>query len=116
IHPPSCEGQNEGAVQQGIGMALMEETYYDKNGLVTNGNFTDYKIPGPCDMPKFQNILVEDPDPIGPYGAKSAGEGALANPPGAVLNAIRNAIGIMIPDAPATPEKILKAIKEQGIK
>jgi len=67
-------------------------------------------------MPKWTNILVEDPDPIGPYGAKSAGEGALANPPGAVLNAIHNAIGIMMTEAPATPEKILKAIREQGIK
>ena len=116
IHPPSCEGQNEGAVQQGIGHALMEEIYYDKNGLCLNSNFTDYKMPGPCDMPKFKNILVEEPDPFGPYGAKSAGEGALANPPGAVLNAIRNAIGVMSLDVPATPEKILKAIKEKGIK
>jgi len=116
IHPPSCEGQNEGALQQGIGMALMEEIYYDKNGLALNSSFTDYKMPGPADMPKFTNILVEDPDPIGPYGAKSAGEGALANPPGAVLNAIHNAIGIMMTEAPATPEKILKAIKEKGIK
>ena len=116
IHPPSCEGQNEGAMQQGIGMALMEETYYDKNGLCLNSNFTDYKMPGPSDMPKCKVILVEEPDPIGPYGAKSVGEGGLANPPGAVLNAIRNAIGIQITDVPATPEKILKAIKEQGIK
>ncbi|HPJ96625.1 MAG TPA: molybdopterin-dependent oxidoreductase, partial [Syntrophales bacterium] len=109
-------GQNEGAFQQGMGMALTEETYYDKNGLCLNSNFTDYKMPGPADMPKFTNILVEEPDPIGPYGAKSAGEGALANPPGAVLNAIRNAIGVMIADAPATPEKILKAIREKGVK
>jgi xanthine dehydrogenase molybdenum-binding subunit len=97
-------------------MALMEETYYDKNGLCLNSNFTDYKMPGPSDMPKCKVILVEEPDPIGPYGAKSVGEGGLANPPGAVLNAIRNAIGIQITDVPATPEKILKAIKEQGIK
>jgi xanthine dehydrogenase molybdenum-binding subunit len=116
IHPPSCEGQNEGAMQQGIGMALMEEIYYDKNGLCLNSSFTDYKTPGPSDMPKCKVILVEEPDPLGPYGAKSCGEGGLANPPGAVLNAIRNAIGIQITDVPATPEKILKAIKEQGIK
>jgi len=116
IHPPSCEGQNEGAMQQGIGMALMEEMYYDKNGLCLNSSFTDYKTPGPKDMPKCKVILVEEPDPLGPYGAKSCGEGGLANPPGAVLNAIRNAIGIQITDVPATPEKILKAIKEQGIK
>jgi len=116
IHPPSCEGQLEGGIQQGLGMALKEETYYDKNGLCTNGNFTDYKMFGPKDMPQCKIILVEEPDPIGPYGAKSVGEAGLVTPTGAAANAIFNAIGIMFTDAPITPEKILKAIKEQGIK
>jgi len=116
IHPPSCEGQLEGGIQTGLGMALKEETYYDKNGLCTNGNFTDYKMFGPKDMPKTKVILVEEPDPIGPYGAKSVGEAGLVTPTGAAANAVFNAIGIMFTEAPITPEKVLKAIKEKGIK
>ena len=116
VHPPSCEGQLEGGIQQGLGMALTEETYYDKNGLCLNSNFTDYKMFGPKDMPKCKVILVEEPDPIGPYGAKSVGEAGLVTPTGAAANAIFNAIGIMFTEAPITPEKILKAIKEKGVR
>jgi xanthine dehydrogenase molybdenum-binding subunit len=116
IHPPSVEGQLEGGLHQGFGMALTEETYYDKNGLCMNNSFTDYKMLGPKDMPKAKIILVEEPDPIGPYGAKSVGEGGLVTPTGATANAIFNATGIMFNEGPITPEKILKAIKEKGVK
>lgn len=56
-----------------------------------------------------------DPDPLGPYGAKSCGESGLVAPTGAVANAVYNAIGIQFPGGPITPEKILKAIKEFGV-
>jgi len=113
IHPPSVEGQLEGGFQQGAGMAMMEETYYDKNGLCLNSNFTDYKMLGPSDMPKVKIILVEEPDPVSPYGAKSCGESGLVTPTGAVANAVFNAIGVQISEGPITPEKILMAIKEK---
>jgi xanthine dehydrogenase molybdenum-binding subunit len=115
IHPPSVEGQLEGGVQQGLGMALTEETYYDDKGMCLNSSFTDYKMLGPSDMPKCRTILVEDPDPIGPYGAKSVGESGLVTPVGATANAVYNALGIQFKEAPIIPEKILKAIKEHGI-
>jgi xanthine dehydrogenase molybdenum-binding subunit len=94
-------------------MAMMEETYYDKNGLCLNSNFTDYKMLGPSDMPKVKIILVEEPDPVSPYGAKSCGESGLVTPTGAVANAVFNAIGVQISEGPITPEKILMAIKEK---
>lgn len=115
IHPPSVEGQLEGGVHQGLGMVLTEETYYNGKGLCVNNNFTDYKMFGPSDMPVCKSILVEEPDPIGPYGAKSCGESGLVAPTGATANAVYNAIGIQFTGAPITAEKILKAIKEFGI-
>jgi xanthine dehydrogenase molybdenum-binding subunit len=115
INPTNVEGQLEGGAQHGLGNVLTEETYYDKNGLCLNSNFTDYKMLGPSDLPPMKIILVEQPDPIGPYGAKSCGEEGIINPIGATANAIYNALGIQILEAPITPEKILKAIKEKGI-
>jgi len=115
IHPPSVEGQLEGGVHQAVGMALTEETYYDDKGLCLNSNFTDYRMFGPSDMPECESILVEDPDPLGPYGAKSCGESGLVAPTGAVANAVYDAIGIQFTGGPITPEKILKAIKEFGV-
>jgi xanthine dehydrogenase molybdenum-binding subunit len=115
IHPPSVEGQLEGGVQQALGMVLSEETYYDEKGLILNNSFTDYKTFGPTDMPKCRTLLVEQPDPMGPYGAKSVGESGLVAPTGAVANAIYNAIGIQFTGGPVTPEKILKAVKEKGL-
>ena len=117
IHPPSVEGQLEGGAQQGLGFVLTEEYVYDDKGRVLNNDFTDYKMLGPSDMPNAKIILIESaPDPIGPMGAKSCGESALMGPIGSVANAIHDAIGIMITEAPITPEKVLAAIKKHGIK
>lgn len=115
IHPPSVEGQLEGGVHQGLGMALTEETYYNEKGLCLNNSFTDYKMFGPTDMPECKSILVEEPDPIGPYGAKSCGESGLVAPTGATANAVYDAIGIQFTGAPITPEKVLAAIQEFGV-
>jgi xanthine dehydrogenase molybdenum-binding subunit len=116
IHPPSVEGQLEGGSQKGFGYVLTEDIYYDKNGLCLNNDFTDYKMLGPSDMPQEMGaILVESaPDPLGPYGAKSCGESALMGPIGSVANAIYDAIGIQITEAPITPERVLAAIRKNG--
>jgi xanthine dehydrogenase molybdenum-binding subunit len=103
----------EGGSQNGIGMVLSEEMYFDDKGLVTNNSFTDYKMFGPTDMPKMTCILVEKPDPYGPYGAKSIGEAGTVTAVGAIANAIYHATGIQFTEAPITPEKILKAIREE---
>jgi xanthine dehydrogenase molybdenum-binding subunit len=115
INPALVEGQLEGGIQQGLGYVLTEDTIYDDKGMCINNSFTDYKMFGPTDMPNLKIILVEDPDPQGPYGAKSCGESGLVAPTGATLNALYNALGIQFKEGPVTPEKILKAIKEKGI-
>jgi len=114
IHPPSVEGQLEGGAQQAFGNVLTEEMDYNAKGLCRNNSFTDYKLLGPVDMPQMKVILVEDPDPIGPYGAKSCGESGVMSPIGAVANAIYHALGIQFKEEPITPEKILKALKEKS--
>jgi xanthine dehydrogenase molybdenum-binding subunit len=117
INPAAVEGQLEGGVQQGLGLAMTEETYYDDNGLCLNNSWTDYKMFGPTDMPNVRTILVEtEDDPLGPFGAKACGESGGVAPIGATANAIYHALGIQLTNAPITPEKILKAIKEKGIK
>ena len=114
IHPAICEGQMEGGAQQGLGMALTEETYFNEKGFATNNSFTDYKMLGASDMPRMTSILVENGDPYGPFGAKSVGEAGVVTPVGATANAIFQATGIQFTQGPITPEKILRAIRERG--
>ena len=64
-------------------------------------------------MPSINAVNEPDIDPIGPFGAKEAGEGPIAPVPGAIANAIYNAIGVRIKELPITPEKILKALKQK---
>jgi aldehyde oxidoreductase len=105
INPTLIEGQIEGGVAQGIGLALMEEFH---PGL--SENLHDYLIPTVGDVPPIETILIEDPSSIGPFGAKGIGEQALIPTAPAILNAIRDAIGARVYCVPATPERILSAI------
>ena len=107
INPLLVEGQIEGGVAQGIGMALMEDF---KPGRTEN--LHDYLIPTVGDMPEVKSIIVEVPDPHGPYGAKGLGEHVLIPTAPAILNAIRDATGASVRHLPATPDKVLAAIRE----
>jgi len=66
-----------------------------KTGRMLNPNFTDYKVPRAKDMPKVESIIVEDPEPSGPFGAKGVGEIGIAPAPGAITNAIYEATGCL---------------------
>ena len=105
INPTLIEGQIEGGVAQGLGHALMEEFFPGKGE-----NLHDYLIPTAGDIPLVESILVEDPSPIGPFGAKGIGEQAVIPTAPAILNAIHDAIGIRIRRVPATPDRIRTAI------
>jgi len=112
INPATVEGQLEGGIMQGIGYALTEDFAINKDsGIVESNNFTTYKIPSTLDMPEIEVILVEQPVPSGPFGAKSVGESGLVAIAPAIANAIYNAVGVRVTDLPITPEKILKALK-----
>ena len=105
INPTLIEGQVEGGVAQGLGHALMEEFFPGKGE-----NLHDYLIPTAGDMPVVETILIEDPSPVGPYGAKGIGEQAVIPTAPAILNAIHDAIGVRIRRVPATPDRIRAAI------
>jgi len=105
INPTLVEGQIEGGAAQGLGHALMEEFFPGKGE-----NLHDYLIPSAGDMPPVESILIEDPSPIGPFGAKGIGEQAVIPTAPAILNAIHDAIGVRIHRVPATPDRIRAAI------
>lgn len=109
INPVLAEGQIEGGVAQGIGLALMEEYIPGRTE-----NLHDYLIPTIGDVPPIETILVEVPDPEGPFGAKGLGEHVLIPTAPAILNAIRHAAGVTVTKVPATPSRILAAIREAG--
>ena len=106
INPTLIEGQIEGGVAQGLGMALMEEFFPGKGE-----NLHDYLIPSAGDIPPVESILIEDPSPIGPFGAKGIGEQAVIPTAPAILNAIHDAIGVRIHRIPATPDRVRAAIR-----
>jgi len=74
-------------------------------------NLHDYLIPTFGDMPEFENLIIEVEDGEGPYGAKGLGEHVLIPTAPAILNAIRDATGAVVSNLPATPDKVLAAIK-----
>ena len=105
INPTLVEGQIEGGVAQGLGMALMEEFFPGKGE-----NLHDYLIPSAGDIPPVESILIEDPSSIGPFGAKGIGEQAVIPTAPAILNAIYDAVGVRIHKVPATPNRVRAAI------
>jgi CO/xanthine dehydrogenase Mo-binding subunit len=105
INPTLIEGQIEGGVAQGLGMALMEEFFPGKGE-----NLHDYLIPSAGDIPPVESILIEQPSSIGPFGAKGIGEQAVIPTAPAILNAIHDAIGLRLPKIPATPDRVRAAI------
>ncbi len=112
INPQSYTGQCEGAIVQGLGFALTEETQIE-NGIVKTNNFTTYIIPTICDIPEIQVDPVETYEKIGPFGAKGLGEIGIIPVGSAVGNAIYDATGARVYTLPATPERVYRAIKEQ---
>jgi len=116
INPTTVEGQAEGAIAQGIGFALTEDyVIHQGTGAVETNNFDSYKIPSIADMPETEIILVEEPDPTGPFGAKGTGELSLAGVAPAIANAIYDAVGVRIKEMPITPDKILEALERREV-
>ncbi|MDF1726423.1 MAG: molybdopterin-dependent oxidoreductase [Sulfitobacter sp.] len=107
INPMLAEGQIEGGIAQGLGLALMEEYLPGQTE-----NLHNYLIPTIGDVPPITSILIEKPDPEGPMGAKGLGEHVLIPTAPAILNAIRHASGARITKVPALPHRVLAGIRE----
>ncbi len=101
INPRLIKGQVHGGISMGVGFALMEEFIPGKTS-----SFDTYYIPTSMDMPEIVVMLVEDPEPTGPYGAKGVGEPALIPQGASIINAIRDAVNINVYDLPCHVERL----------
>ncbi len=111
INPITAAGQVEGGMAQALGFALTEEMRFDQEGHQMNPNLTGYHIPHAKEMPVMDVIFVQTDEPSGPFGAKSVSEIATDGVAPALVSAVHNAAGIWIRELPATPERVLAAIR-----
>ena len=110
VNPTNVEGQIQGGFVQGMGYALFEEMVWE-DGRLINPSLMDYKIAGALDAPaEITAIIVEDPEPSGPFGAKGVGEPAMVGVAPAVANAIADAADIRLRRLPMTPERVLEKL------
>ena len=105
LNPIAALGQIEGGIAQGLGLAVMEEIVLDK-GKMRNPSFTDYLLPTALDAPDVVAIMIEEPEPQAPLGAKGIGEPPCISVTPAIAAAIRNATGKDLPRVPIRPQDI----------
>jgi CO/xanthine dehydrogenase Mo-binding subunit len=111
LHPVMAEGQIEGGSLQAVGWATIEEIKM-KDGGYQNDRLATYLIPTALDAPNIRTILVENPYSRGPFGAKGIGELPMDGPAPAIIAAIHDATGVWLDEVPATPEKVLEAMRK----
>jgi nicotinate dehydrogenase large molybdopterin subunit len=110
VHPLGAEGQIEGGVVMGLGMALWEKVVRD-GGYVQNPSMRDYLLPGPKDAPlEISTIFVENSDSTGPYGAKGVAEASLIPVPAAVAAAVYDAVGVRLNKLPMEAEAVAERL------
>jgi len=117
INPMVVEGQIHGGVVQGVGQALWEGAVYDQNGQLLTGSMLDYALPRAHLLPDVETLSTTTPSPHNPLGVKGIGEtGTIASTPAvynAVIDALRH-LGVTGLEMPLTPEKVWRAIHQQG--
>ena len=115
INPQQLEGQIEGAIVQAQGYALMEHLHSDQ-GRILNPHLSTYLIPTSLDVPpKIKSVILEHPDPLGPWGARGMAEMPFLPLAPAIAAAIYDATGVWIDSQPFTPQKVVKALRQAGI-
>ena len=112
IHPVMARGQIEGGTAQGVGFAVLEHVVM-KDGAMANAQLTNYTIPTTLDTPRMDVVMLENPYPHGPFGAKGVGELPMDGPAPAIVNAVRH-IGLDLREVPAIPEKVMEAAAARG--
>ena len=110
INPLGVEGQMQGGAVQSLGIALTEGMLYDDTGRLMNASLLDYRKLTAADLPNIETIIVEVPAPAGPFGARGVGEPPIVPAPAALANAIHDATGVRLTEAPLTPERIALAL------
>jgi len=114
INPQGVTGQIEGAVVQAQGYALMENLI-SREGRLLNPYFSTYLIPTVLDVPdEVKSVVLEYPDPIGPWGARGMAEMPLLPLAPAIAAAVYDAVGVWLDDLPFTPDKVIRALRQRG--
>ena len=114
VNPLLAEGQVLGATAQGLVQCLVEEALYDEEGNPTFASFVGYSLLTAAEMPPVRTAFVEAPSPLNPLGAKGIGEGGSVGTPGAVSNAVADALGGVRVDPPFTEDKLWRALRESA--
>ncbi len=117
VNPMLVEGQVQGGIAHSIGQALFERTVYDENGQLLSGEFMDYAMPRAKDIPEYLMDSTVTPSPSNPMGIKGVGEAGTIGATPAIANAVIDALspfGVRHLDLPLTPERVWRAIGEQG--
>jgi CO/xanthine dehydrogenase Mo-binding subunit len=112
VNPLLLEGQDEGAVVQGLGHTFLEEMVYEE-GRLLNGSLLLYRVPRAEDVPDLACRFVENADGAGPFGAKGAGEGSLIPVSPAIANALARLSGVRLRELPLTPERVWRALRDR---
>ena len=112
LNPVLVKGQIVGGILQGLATALYEDIRYGRDGKLLNPNFTDYKIPTALDCPdEIVPIILETPQPDGPFGARGVGEHTMIASAPMMADAIEDALGIRLKSMPLTSEKVALAVR-----
>jgi carbon-monoxide dehydrogenase large subunit len=114
INEMIVEGQIQGGLTDGVGIALMEIVSFDKDGNCLNASLMDYLIPTALEVPDWENGKTVTPSPHHPIGAKGVGESATVGSPPAVVNAVIDALepyGVRHVDMPLTPSRVWEAMR-----
>jgi CO/xanthine dehydrogenase Mo-binding subunit len=115
INPQLVEGQIEGAVVQAHGYALTENLRVAE-GKILNPRLSTYLIPGILDIPgKVDSVIIEDPDPQGPWGARGMAEMPFIPYAPAVVAALHDATGVWFNEFPLTPERVVAGLRQAGV-
>lgn len=104
LNPTMVEGQIHGGVAQGIGWGLHEAMHYDESGQLLTATFMDYDLPKMDAVPPIEAIMLENPSPFGPFGARGIGEPPITAGAAAIANAVRDATGVRVSQTPIRPE------------
>jgi aerobic carbon-monoxide dehydrogenase large subunit len=112
INPIVVEGQVHGATAQGIGGTLYEAMRFGADGQAVTGSFMDYLVPTACELPRMVVRHLETPAPDLRGGVKGVGEGGTLAPPGALANAVSDALGVEINALPIDPERVVSALRD----
>jgi CO/xanthine dehydrogenase Mo-binding subunit len=114
LNPTMVEGQVHGGAVQGIGWGLHERMVYDESGELLTGSFMDYDIPKAPTVPDIETILVYNPSPLGPFGARGIAEPPITAGPAAIGNAVKDATGVRLSELPLRAETVWQALQENG--